>query len=290
MVTIVGPATPAPLVAPATMAPTAPTAPTAPMAPTAAPTAAPATTTRSLPPLPALVAGHVSHRRRGRVGHGFRHRVYQWLVDLDEVPVQPWYLKPFASFKASDHLGDARLPIKANVENYLSLHGIHLGAGGRVVMLANARVLGHVFDPLSVFWCFDGPGALVCIVAEVHNTYGERHVYLLRPDPFGVARTKKAFYVSPFFDVTGDYELRFTVHPDRVAVTVLLHRDGAAAFSATFRGRPVPAGRAALARHLVRRPLMPQQVSTLIRLHGGGRWLRRQPVVHRPHHRPQEGV
>ncbi len=163
--------------------------------------------------MPALVAGHVSHRRRGLVGHGFRHRVYQWLVDLDEVPVQPWYLKPFASFKASDHLGDARLPIKANVENYLSLHGIHLGAGGRVVMLANARVLGHVFDPLSVFWCFDGPGALVCIVAEVHNTYGERHVYLLRPDPSGVARTRKAFYVSPFFDVTGDYELRFTAPP-----------------------------------------------------------------------------
>ena len=54
-------------------------------------------------------------------------------------------------------------------------------------MLANARVLGHVFDPLSVFWCFDADGALVCIVAEVHNTYGERHVYLLRPDPSGTA-------------------------------------------------------------------------------------------------------
>jgi DUF1365 family protein len=257
---------------------------------TPAPLPAPATTTRSLPPLPALVAGHVSHRRRGPVAHGFRHRVYQWLVDLDEVPVQPWYLKPFASFKAADHLGDAGLPIKANVENYLSLHGIHLGAGGRVVMLANARVLGHVFDPLSVFWCFDGSGVLVCIVAEVHNTYGERHVYLLHPDPSGVARTRKAFYVSPFFDVTGDYELRFVLHPDRVAVTVLLHRDAAVAFSATFHGRPGPAGRAALARHLLRSPLLPQRVSAQIRLHGGWLWLRRQPVIHRPQHRPQEGV
>jgi DUF1365 family protein len=265
---------PAPLPAPATPAPLPP----------------PATTTRSLPPLPALVAGHVSHRRRGPVAHGFRHRVYQWLVDLDEAPTQPWYLKPFASFKAADHLGDAGLPIKANVENYLSLHDVHLGAGGRVVMLANARVLGHVFDPLSVFWCFDGAGGLVCIVAEVHNTYGERHVYLLRPDPSGVARTRKAFYVSPFFDVTGDYELRFVLHPDRVTVTVLLHRDAVVAFSATFRGRPVPAGRAALARHLVRSPLLPQRVSALIRLHGGWLWLRRQPVIHRPRYRPQEGV
>jgi len=279
-VTTLAAATPAPLVAPATTAPT--TAPAA--------AVAPVTTTRGLPQLPALVAGRVSHRRRGPVGHRFRHRVYQWLVDLDEVPAQPWYLKPFASFKAADHLGDARLPIKANVVNYLSRNGVHLGADARVVMLANARVLGHVFDPLSVFWCFDGSGVLVCILAEVHNTYRERHVYLLRPDPSGVARTSKAFYVSPFFDVTGDYELRFTLHPDRVAVTVTLHRDRVVAFSAAFRGRPGPAGRAALARHLVRRPLLPQRVSTLIRLHGSWLWLRRVPVIDRPQHRRQEGV
>jgi uncharacterized protein len=257
---------------------------------TTASTASPTMTSRSLPPLPALVQGQVSHRRSGRVRHGFRHSVYQWLVDLDEVPEQPWYLKPFAGFNAADHLGDARLPIKANVENFLSLNGIRLGAGGRVVMLANARVLGHVFDPLSVFWCFAGPGALVCIVAEVHNTHGERHVYLLRPDGSGVAHTEKAFFVSPFFDVTGDYALRFALHPDLVAVTVTLHHDGVVPFSATFRGRPVRASRAALARQLVRRPLMPQQVSTLIRLHGSWLWLRRLPLVRRPQHRPQEGV
>jgi DUF1365 family protein len=243
-----------------------------------------------LPPLPALVPGHVSHRRSGQVRHGFRHRVYQWLVDLDDVPTQPWYLKPFAGFDAADHLGDAGLPIKANVENYLSLNGIQLGAGGRVVMLANARVLGHVFDPLSVFWCFDGPGALVCVVAEVHNTHGERHVYLLCPDPSGVARTKKTFHVSPFFDASGDYELRFALQPDQVAVTVTLRHDGAVAFGATFRGRPVRASGPALARQVMRRPLMPQLVSTLIRLHGSWLWLRRLPVAHRPQQRPQEGV
>ena len=52
-------------------------------------------------------------------------------------------------------------------------------------MLANARVLGHVFDPLTVFWCLRGDGGLVCVVAEVHNTYAERHVYLLHPDAQG---------------------------------------------------------------------------------------------------------
>ena len=78
-------------------------------------------------------------------------------------------------------------------------------------MLASARVLGHVFDPLSVFWCYGSDGVLACVVAEVHNTYGERHAYLLRPDEAGTAVTDKGFYVSPFFDVTGSYELRFTL-------------------------------------------------------------------------------
>ena len=105
-------------------------------------------------------------------------------------------------------------------------------------MLASARVLGHVFDPLSVFWCYDRDGVLACVVAEVHNTYGERHAYLLRPDEAGVAVTGKDFYVSPFFDVSGTYELRFTLRPDLVATTVTLRRHDAVAFSRDLPGPP----------------------------------------------------
>ena len=255
--------------------------------------AAPPATARThttLPTLPALVAGHVTHHRRGRVRHAFRYGVYQWLVDLDSMPVQPWYLRPFASFGAGDHLGDPTLSIKENVESYLSLNGIELGGSSRIVMLANARVLGHVFDPLSVFWCFDRRDELVCIVAEVHNTYGDRHAYLLRPDPSGVASTDKAFHVSPFYDVTGRYELRFELSPRTVSSTVILRREGAVAFTATFRGRPRPATRSALVSQLIRKPLMPQQVSALIRMHGIWLWLRRLPILRRPLHHPQEGV
>jgi DUF1365 family protein len=157
-------------------------------------------------------------------------------------------------------------------------------------MLAGARVLGHVFDPLSVFWCYDSSGRLVGVVAEVHNTYGERHAYLLRPDEAGAAMASKAFHVSPFFDVSGVYELRFTLRPDLVATTVTLRRKGAVAFSATFRGRPDPATSRNLARRLIRQPLMPQRVSALIRMHGIWLWLRGLPVRTHPHHTRQEGV
>jgi uncharacterized protein len=243
-----------------------------------------------LPPLPALVVGQVTHQRPGPVRHHFSHRAYQWLVDLDSVPRQPWYLRAFAQFSSADHLGRADLPIKANIENYLALNGIGLGDRGRVLMLANARVLGYVFDPLSVFWCYDSAGLLVCIVAEVHNTYGERHAYLLRPDAAGRSQTDKELYVSPFFDVSGSYRLTFTLTPDRVSATVLLRRGDALAFSATFRGRPKLATRQAIARRLVCQPLMPQRVSALIRAHGIWLWLHRLPLRSRPQHTRQEGV
>ena len=257
---------------------------------TASTSIAAAVTTATLPILPAVVPGAVAHARLGPVQRRFRHRVYQWLVDLDALPVQPWYLKPFAGFSAADHLGDPHRSIKANVEAFLALHDVSLGERGRVVMLANARVLGHVFDPISVFWCFDFAGSLACVVAEVHNTYGERHAYLLHPDASGRASTDKSLYVSPFFDVSGQYELRFTLSPTHVSSTVALRRESVVAFTATFSGKPAPATPATVAGQLLRHPLMPHRVSALIRIHGAKMWLRRFPVQLRPSHRVQKGV
>ena len=104
--------------------------------------------------------------------------------------------------------------------------------------------------------------------------------------------TDKSFYVSPFFDVTGTYKLRFTLTPDLVATTVTLRHHDAVAFTATFRGRPEPATRPALARRLIRQPFMPQRISALIRVHGIRLWLHRLPIRSRPHRTPhtQEGV
>ena len=250
----------------------------------------PAAGAARLPVLPALVTGQVTHRRPGPVRHAFRHRIYQWLIDLDSVPLQPGYLRPFASFSSKDHLGDPRLTIKANIENYAARGGIDLGDRGRVLMLASARVLGHVFDPLSVFWCYDSCGGLACIIAEVHNTYGERHAYLLRPDEAGTATVGKSFHVSPFFDVTGTYWLRFTLRPDRVSTTVVLRHAGAIAFTAAFRGRPEAVTPRTLARLLIRQPLMTQRISALIRMHGIWLWLRGLPIRPHPHRIRQAGT
>ena len=235
----------------------------------------------------------MTHRRHHPIRHVFRHRLHQWLVDLDRFQGLPCYLRPFASFDARDHLGGTRGgtdEIAANVRRFLLARGIELGPQGRVLMLANARFLGHVFDPLTVFWCFRSDGTLGVVVAEVHNTYGERHVYLLAPDSQGQACVGKEMYVSPFNDVSGTYRLRFALERTHVRVDVALHRDDRPLFDAHFVGTPERASRSAVVRTALQSPAMPQRVSGLIRLHGVWLWLRRLRVVPRPVHPSQEEV
>lgn len=236
----------------------------------------------------ALYRGHVVHIRRGPVRNRFRYPVYMWLVDLDHLPALPFWARPLGTLRSGDHLGDPGRSIRENVDAFLALHGIDLG-GGRVRMLTNARVLGYVFNPLTVYWCHDG-GGLRCVVAEVHNTYGERHCYLLEPATDGRATAEKAFYVSPFFTLDGRYTMRFSEPGERLTVTLELTQEAERVFAAALTGRRVPLTTRTLVAAAMRRPLMPQQVSALIRLQGVKLWLRGVPRVRRPRHRPQEGV
>ncbi|MDN5859507.1 MAG: DUF1365 domain-containing protein [Pseudonocardia sp.] len=238
---------------------------------------------------PVLYDCEIRHVRRQRFDRSFRHTAYLWLVDLDDLPLLPRVLRPFARFAARDHLGDPSRTIRENLDAWLARHGVDLD-GGRVLMLANARVLGYVFNPITVYWCHRPDGELACVVAEVHNTYGERHCYLLHPDADGRARTPKDFYVSPFLTVDGEYRMVLPVPGDRLAVSVSLRQQGRSVFTATVAGARTAARPTALTRMLLRRPLMPQRTSALIRRHGIALWLRRVPVVPRPTHRRQEGV
>ena len=242
------------------------------------------------PPVPALVVGTVSHTRRTPLRHAFTYRQYQWLVDLDELPSPAWPISLLARFDAADHLDGGRLGggIRGDLERFLARRGVGLERADRVLMLANARVLGHVFDPLTVYWVLSPTGsatqAVKAVVFEVHNTYHERHAYLLDVDESGSATTDKEFYVSPFNDVTGTYAVRLRLDPGRVSVRVGLDRGGDRVLTATTTGVPEPATTRALLRTSTRHLLMTQRVTALIRLHGIWLWLRRLPVLPRPHH------
>ncbi|MEO6822204.1 MAG: DUF1365 domain-containing protein [Candidatus Nanopelagicales bacterium] len=243
-------------------------------------------TTLSPPSLPALAIGAVSHTRRTPFHKTFRHRHYQWLVDVDSVPEYGWPLRLLARFDRRDHLDGGRLGggFRGDVERFLAHRGIVLQRTDQVLMLANARIFGHTVDQLSVFWCLRADRSLRCVVLEVHNTYRERHAYLVEVDDTGCASIDKEFYVSPFNDVSGTYDVRLRLTPDAVAVVIGLNRDGQRVLTATSQGRLVPATRRALVGTSCRHLVMTQRVSALIRLHGIGLWLRGLPVLPRPPH------
>ncbi|MEV8127389.1 DUF1365 domain-containing protein [Streptomyces sp. NPDC085944] len=236
---------------------------------------------------PGLYPCEIGHIRLDPIRYTLRHRTYMWLVDLDHLPELPLPLRPLAGFRARDHFTGDAPSLRAGLERFLASRGVDL-EDGRVLMLTHARVLGHVFNPLTLYWCHGPDGTPRCVVAEVHNTYGERHTYLLTPDEAGVAHADKDFYVSPFLPVDGAYRMRLPPPAARLELTVRLDRPGARPFTATVRGTRREATPGALLRLALRHPLSTLAVSAGIRRHGIRLYLRGLPVQSRPTHRTTE--
>jgi uncharacterized protein len=236
----------------------------------------------------ALYPCQITHTR-SRPRRIFRYRSYLWLVDVDDLPRIPLPLRPLARFQARDHLGGAGGSLRASVDTYLAQHGIGL-AGGRVLMLGHARTLGHVFNPLTVFWCHDANGGLAAVIAEVHNTYGGRHTYLLHPDSHGRAAADKDFYVSPFLPVAGTYRLHLPEPSGSLRLGVTLHLDGQALLAASVTGKRRAYTPWRLLGCALRHPWVTGQVTALIHWQGIRLAARRLPVFPRPAHRPLEGT
>jgi hypothetical protein len=237
----------------------------------------------------ALYECRVIHARTVPLRNVFTYRTYQWLVDLDDLPRPGPVLGLLAGFRAGDHLGDPDRTIRENLDRFLEARGIVLN-GGRVLMLTNARVLGYVFNPLSVYWCHRADGRVACVVAEVHNTYGQRHAYLLSTDERGRAWLAKEFYVSPFYPVDGEYRMSLPPPGPRLALTVVLSRPSGDSFAAGLHGRRVPATRRALTAAAIRHPWSTAVVTFRIHMQGIKLFLRGLRTQPRPRHAPQEGV
>jgi len=239
---------------------------------------------------PASVRARVHHRRLRPFRYEFSHRTTMWLVDAAEPNAAfPRWLRALASIRSRDHFapGDDR-PLLTKVRRFIAAQGLPWTAH-RVLVLANARSLGYVFDPLTTYFCFDEHERLEGVLAEVHNTYGERHCYPLSVETRR-SSTDKAFYVSPFFAVEGRYDITTRLTDRKVAVTIsLTSPDDVKLFTASVHGDLEPAGRGRTVRRVMANPLPSQRVSALIRWHGIRLWLRRLPVVPRPPHQAPKG-
>jgi len=173
--------------------------------------------------VPAIYEGRVTHARRTPLAHRFHYRAGYWLVDYDRLPQPRGWMRLVARVRRDDH---------ADVRSLLHEEGI---VAERIVLLATARTGGYVFNPLSVFWCYDDAGHPTAVLAEVHNTYGGRHVYVLRgEDEVSDTRVEKELYVSPFYSTDGSYRIRVSQPGPALSVTVTLEQEGHEPFVASL--------------------------------------------------------
>ena len=195
-----------------------------------------------------LYSGPVMHARMKPVSHRFTYNVYSLLIDverLDEAKrlspvfsISRWNL---LSFSPKDHGPRDGSSLRTHVDALLAKAGMQI-EGGRVLLLCYPRVLGFVFNPLSIYYCYDAQERLAALVYEVRNTFGQSHSYVAPIAPSeavaqGVRQDRdKLFYVSPFLDMTMRYHFRLHPPGETLRVRILETDAEGPILAATFAG------------------------------------------------------
>jgi DUF1365 family protein len=223
----------------------------------------------------AIYAGRIVHARLEPPAHRFEYPLFMWLIDLDEVAAMDGRVTGFGynrpsvvSFRDADHLAGTREPLRDQVRRLVEHAGV-TWPGGSVRLLTHCRMLGYVFNPVSLWYCHDRDGRLAVLVAEVNNTFGGRHCYVSPAQlPTGAApgrpvgpvrwRDRKVFHVSPFLTVEGQYAFSIGAPRRRLAARIDLR------WSDAPDERPAVAPRLVTALVLRREPITRNSVAGLL--------------------------
>ena len=223
---------------------------------------------------PQHIPAQTFHGREGEgVRNAFRYGIDYVLIDPEADTALPRLFSRngpnLASLHDRDHggpKGEGRGV--AWVRDVLAQHQI-TSVPGQVLLLAQPRILGHVFNPVSFWLCHDGEGVLRAVIAEVSNTFGDRHSYLCHADDFApitrdlTVKARKIFHVSPFQPVEGEYSFRFDITPDRIGIWID-YRSARGHLLATLTGPRRALTSGGLLRAALRRPFGSRRVLTLI--------------------------
>ncbi len=217
--------------------------------------------------------GTVRHRRV-EPAHEFSYPIFLPYLDLEELSgvlraTRLWSDRRAAParFRRSDFLGDPEVPLVAAVRE-VAQRQAGVAAAGPVRMLGSLRYFGHVFNPVTFYYCFRPGGEEIdAVVAEVTNTpWGERHAYAVAADGGSVVsgRLRKAFHVSPLMSMDYKYELHAGTPRAALGVHIASSRGGERAFDATLSLRRRELGPSTLDRLLLRYPAMTMRVLATI--------------------------
>ena len=237
---------------------------------------------------PLLMRGEVRHRRLRPAGHAFAYPTAMLLLPMRRLRAQPHpglvrNRRGLLSFHDRDH-GDGRDDALAWLDELLQREGVH-DAGGEVWLQTYPRLLGYAFKPVSFWYAQRADGTLAAIVAEVNNTFGERHCYLLDGPGLGWGQelqAHKVFHVSPFCRVQGRYRFRFMRRDDRIVARVDHDDAQGALLQTSVSGRLSPLDAAAVRRLLLAMPLLTLGVTWRIHWQALQLWSKRVPFFRKP--------
>lgn len=219
------------------------------------------------------IPGQTFHGRRGATKNAFRYSVDYVLLDPERRVRAPWLFgrnrAGLASLHDADHGGTPKEGKGAPwVREVLSVHD--LPDPTRIELLAQPRFWGHVFNPVSFWLCYDEADRLTIVIAEVSNTFGDRHSYLchtddLRPLSRDVeVAAKKVMHVSPFMPIEGGYRFRFDIRDDSIGIWIDYRQGNDGGLVATLTGPRRQLTSWSLLRSALRRPLGSRRVQALI--------------------------
>jgi len=195
--------------------------------------------------------GYVMHSRLEKAKHFFQYPMIYFAFDLDELPVLANKIPFFSlnrfnlvSLHDKDYLEEGGLTLRAKITRHLENSGC-TEAPGRIVLLTCPKLLGYAFNPVSFFYCYSRSNELMAVAAEVHNTFGEYHLYILKDqealqDGLRVYEAHKQFHVSPFFDRSGIYEFRLGEPGSTLDIHIDLNKKDGKAILTRLWGESVP--------------------------------------------------
>lgn len=248
-----------------------------------------------LPEAPvALYCGHVMHARMKPVAHRFRYRVFNLCVDLDRLDEAQRLSALFSinrlnlvSFHESDHIDGPHASLRAYADSLIAAAGIRERAN-RIALVCYPRILGYVFNPLSVYHAYRADGSLLAMIYEVRNTFGERHTYVCpiatgEASAAGIRQERnKIFHVSPFIPMEMRYHFRMLPPGEEIRWRILETDAEGPLLSATFSGALRPLTTPGLARALAWAPLLTLKIIGAIHVEALRLWRKGVRPLARP--------